>query len=93
LYYQYIPEGKEYPVLCRKLETERSGWMKTFLFWHGVTRSKSEEVLLDWNELAERYGKLVKSGYVVQIQVQYDMDMDFFFEIQDTKRLTYINKI
>jgi hypothetical protein len=41
--------------------------MKTFLFWHGVTRSKNEEVLLDWNELAGRYGKLVKSGYVVQI--------------------------
>ncbi|WJX63288.1 hypothetical protein P8452_48195 [Trifolium repens] len=56
LYYQYIPEGKEYPVLCRKLETERSGWMKTFLFRHGMTRSKNEEVLLDWNELAERYG-------------------------------------
>ncbi|GAU32566.1 hypothetical protein TSUD_218240 [Trifolium subterraneum] len=56
LYYQYIPEGKEYPVLCRKLETERSGWMKTILFRHGMTRSKNEEVLLDWNELAERYG-------------------------------------
>jgi len=58
LYYQYIPEGKEYPVMCRKLETEQSGWMNTFLHRHGMAGSKREEVLLDWNELAEKYGKL-----------------------------------
>ncbi|XP_050905337.1 uncharacterized protein LOC127119193 isoform X2 [Lathyrus oleraceus] len=56
LYYQYIPEGKEYPVLCRKLETNTSGWMKTFLFRSGIAGSDREEVLLDWNELAEKYG-------------------------------------
>ncbi|XP_019462191.1 PREDICTED: uncharacterized protein LOC109361251 isoform X2 [Lupinus angustifolius] len=50
LYYQYIPEGKEFPVLCRKLETGGTGWLKTFLHY------KREEVLLDWNELAETYG-------------------------------------
>ncbi|PQQ17042.1 dipeptidyl aminopeptidase BI [Prunus yedoensis var. nudiflora] len=31
LYYQYIPEGKEYPVLCRRLEIEKLNWVKTFL--------------------------------------------------------------
>ncbi|CAL8994756.1 unnamed protein product [Prunus brigantina] len=31
LYYQYIPEGKEYPVLCRRLEVEKLNWVKTFL--------------------------------------------------------------
>ncbi|XP_073221683.1 uncharacterized protein [Cicer arietinum] len=56
LYYQYIPEGKEYPVLCRKLETERSGWLNSFLLRHGMAGSKRDEVLLDWNELAEKYG-------------------------------------
>ncbi|KAE9605614.1 putative oligopeptidase B [Lupinus albus] len=56
LYYQYIPEGKEFPVLCRKLETGGTGWLKTFLQY------KREEVLLDWNELAEKYGYI--AGYV-----------------------------
>ncbi|KAJ1412096.1 Peptidase S9, prolyl oligopeptidase, catalytic domain [Sesbania bispinosa] len=56
LYYQYIPEGKEYPLLCRKLEKETSGWLKTFLLRNGVARSNKEEVLLDWNQLAEKYG-------------------------------------
>ncbi|KAK7275035.1 hypothetical protein RIF29_16141 [Crotalaria pallida] len=55
LYYQYIPEGKEYPVLCRKLETVRTGWMKTFLP-RAIAGSKREEILLDWNQLAEKYG-------------------------------------
>jgi len=44
--------------MCRKLETEQSGWMNTFLHRHGMAGSKREEVLLDWNELAEKYGKL-----------------------------------
>uniref|UniRef100_A0A0R0LGU3 Peptidase S9A N-terminal domain-containing protein n=1 Tax=Glycine max TaxID=3847 RepID=A0A0R0LGU3_SOYBN len=55
LYYQYIPEGKEYPVLCRSLETE-TGWLKNAVLRYGMTRSKREEILLDWNELAEKYG-------------------------------------
>ncbi|CAJ1931809.1 unnamed protein product [Sphenostylis stenocarpa] len=56
LYYQYIPEGKEYPVLCRRLEMEKTGWLKNFFLQYGMTRSKREEILLDWNELAEKYG-------------------------------------
>ncbi|KAJ0094632.1 hypothetical protein Patl1_16632 [Pistacia atlantica] len=55
LYYQYIPEGKEYPVLCRSLENEESGWMKTILRNVGGQFGK-EEILLDWNEVAEKYG-------------------------------------
>ncbi|KAK3222775.1 hypothetical protein Dsin_009800 [Dipteronia sinensis] len=47
LYYQYIPEGKEYPLLCRRLETilcnSRDGFPK-------------EQILLDWNEVAEKHG-------------------------------------
>ncbi|KAM7487538.1 hypothetical protein LguiB_025022 [Lonicera macranthoides] len=55
LYYQYIPEGKEYPVLCRKLATERKGWVKTIV---NYVRGGfgAEEILLDWNEIAEKYG-------------------------------------
>ncbi|KAI4357962.1 hypothetical protein L6164_001874 [Bauhinia variegata] len=55
LYYQYIPEGKENPVLCRRLATKKTGWLQTFL-QYATPRSKHEEILLDWNELAEEYG-------------------------------------
>ncbi|KAK8604288.1 hypothetical protein V6N13_099235 [Hibiscus sabdariffa] len=55
LYYEYIPEGKEYPVLCRRFNTEKRGWAERLLGYvkAGVGR---EEILLDWNEVAEKYG-------------------------------------
>ncbi|PHT67577.1 hypothetical protein T459_27064 [Capsicum annuum] len=62
LYYQYIPEGKEFPVLCRKLAAESKGWMKT-LSSYVIGVSKEEQVLLDWNEIAERY-VLVEDGHI-----------------------------
>ncbi|XP_059655634.1 uncharacterized protein LOC132302731 [Cornus florida] len=55
LYYQYIPEGKEYPVLCRRLGTEKKGWVKTIVDYVSEGFEK-EEILLDWNEIAEQYG-------------------------------------
>ncbi|KAF7132255.1 hypothetical protein RHSIM_Rhsim09G0121800 [Rhododendron simsii] len=55
LYYQFVPEGKEYPVLCRRLATEKKDWMETVVnYLRG--RSGKEEILLDWNEIAEQYG-------------------------------------
>ncbi|KAK9034193.1 hypothetical protein V6N11_050368 [Hibiscus sabdariffa] len=55
LYYEYIPEGKEYPVLCRRFNTEKRRWAERLLGYvkAGVGR---EEILLDWNEVAEKYG-------------------------------------
>lgn len=53
LYYQYIPEKKEYPVLCRKPKNQK-GFTKTFL--NQLRSSGEEEVLLDWNEIAEQFG-------------------------------------
>jgi len=35
---------------------KKTGWLKNFVFHYGMTRSKREEILLDWNELAEKYG-------------------------------------
>lgn len=58
LYYQYIPEGKEYPVLCRRLELGKNGWIKSFLGYARGGFGKAE-VLLDWNEIAKKYGKLL----------------------------------
>ncbi|KAK1272661.1 hypothetical protein QJS04_geneDACA016534 [Acorus gramineus] len=52
LYYQYVPEGKEYPVLCRRLERQ-SGWVGRVLSLMG---REEEEILLDWNEIAEQFG-------------------------------------
>ncbi|KAE8661459.1 hypothetical protein F3Y22_tig00113725pilonHSYRG00378 [Hibiscus syriacus] len=66
LYYEYIPEGKEYPVLCRRFNTEKRGWAERLLSYvkAGVGR---EKILLDWNEVAEKYdsrwAKITFSGY------------------------------
>lgn len=57
LYYQFIPEGKEYPILCRKSAVEPKGWANTlFSFFTGGFGT--DQVLLDWNEIAEEHGKL-----------------------------------
>ncbi|KAL6655388.1 hypothetical protein ACP70R_006214 [Stipagrostis hirtigluma subsp. patula] len=53
LYYQYIPEGKEYPVLSRKLRP--SGGLAGALFDY-LSGSEKEQLLLDWNEVAEKIG-------------------------------------
>ncbi|OWM89438.1 hypothetical protein CDL15_Pgr024186 [Punica granatum] len=54
LYYQCIPEGKEFPVLYRRLEPDKVGWAASVLnYVRGQTGR--EEILLDWNEVAERY--------------------------------------
>lgn len=57
-YYQYIPEGKEYPVLCRRLETE--GCTGLGSLFSCIRRGfRREEILLDWNEIAQKHGNLV----------------------------------
>ncbi|XP_021293451.1 uncharacterized protein LOC110423548 [Herrania umbratica] len=55
LYYEYIPEGKEYPVFCRRLGTERRGWVERLLS-NAKAGFGREEILLDWNEVAEKHG-------------------------------------
>ncbi|XWS64154.1 hypothetical protein CRYUN_Cryun06bG0162200 [Craigia yunnanensis] len=55
LYYEYIPEGNEYPVFCRRLETERRGWAERLLSYAKAGFGR-EEILLDWNEVAEKHG-------------------------------------
>ncbi|XP_024015335.1 uncharacterized protein LOC18007840 [Eutrema salsugineum] len=53
LYRQYIPKGKEYPLLCRRLEKLGTNWFAG-LFSGG--HEEEEEVVLDWNQIAEQYG-------------------------------------
>ncbi|KAG7658931.1 Alpha/Beta hydrolase fold [Arabidopsis suecica] len=50
LYRQYIPKGKEYPLLCRRLEKGKTNWLS------GLFRGEEEEVVLDWNQIAEQFG-------------------------------------
>lgn len=52
-YYQYIPEGKEYPILCRRAKCRKS-FVKEVLNYLGGY--EDEEILLDWNEIAEQLG-------------------------------------
>lgn len=75
LYYQYIPEGKEYPVLCRKLATERKDWVKTIV---NYVRGGfgAEEILLDWNEIAEQYGKLSPSQLLYFLYMVMRIDIN-----------------
>ncbi|XP_078431787.1 prolyl oligopeptidase family protein [Wolffia australiana] len=53
LYYQYIPQGREYPVLCRRWEGD-SVFSK--LSSGLIRRSRKGHTLLDWNDLAEKFG-------------------------------------
>ncbi|XP_057777518.1 uncharacterized protein LOC130995998 [Salvia miltiorrhiza] len=55
LYYQCIPEGKEYPILYRKPAVERKGWAE-MIFSSSRGVFGREQVLLDWNEIAEKHG-------------------------------------
>ncbi|KAL7132648.1 hypothetical protein ABFS83_12G088800 [Erythranthe nasuta] len=78
LYYQCIPEGKEYPVLCRKSAVENKNWLSTVLasFKGGFG---AEQVLLDWNEIAE------KNGYVHVGTCRVSPDHNFLAYTLDTK--------
>ncbi|KAI9105048.1 hypothetical protein K1719_022764 [Acacia pycnantha] len=84
LYYQYIPEEKEYPVLCRRLETERAGWLKSFLHY-AMLRSTQEEVLLDWNELAEKYGKVSPDHNHLAYTVDISGGERFMLQVKDLR--------
>ncbi|KAL4185682.1 hypothetical protein AMTRI_Chr10g7150 [Amborella trichopoda] len=53
LYYQTIPKGKEYPVLCRRIGTNDT-LMERIVGYMGGNRE--EDVLLDWNKIAEQFG-------------------------------------
>lgn len=45
---------------------EKTGWLKNFVFHYGMTRSEREEILLDWNELADKYGmSLLSSPFIL----------------------------
>ncbi|KAH7688999.1 Peptidase S9A prolyl oligopeptidase protein, partial [Dioscorea alata] len=75
LYYQHVPEGKEYPVLCRKLSC-REGFFGAFL---NFMRGPQEEMLLDCNEIAEQY------GYVNIGTCQISPDHNFLAYTLDTR--------
>ncbi|KAG2322656.1 hypothetical protein Bca4012_057352 [Brassica carinata] len=53
LYRQYIPKGKEYPLLSRRrLEKKaETNWLSALFL-----KEEEEEVVLDWNQIAQQFG-------------------------------------
>ncbi|XP_074268263.1 uncharacterized protein LOC141591729 isoform X1 [Silene latifolia] len=91
LYYQYIPEGKEYPVLCRRLATEGSAGLGS-LFSLIKKAFRKEEMLLDWNEIAEKYGYVHVGTCRISHDhnfLAYTLDINgsecFFLQIKDLR--------
>ncbi|XP_057870330.2 uncharacterized protein LOC131076988 isoform X2 [Cryptomeria japonica] len=68
LYYQRIPEGKEFPMLCRRRE-RRNGYAAAFFDY--VRGNYREEVLLDWNEVAVQFGYVNVGTYRISPDQRY----------------------
>ncbi|GJN33701.1 hypothetical protein PR202_gb22322 [Eleusine coracana subsp. coracana] len=89
LYYQYVPEGMEYPVLSRKRRP--SGGLAALLDY--FSGSDKEQVLLDWNEFAEKNGKVFckrlqsdEAGFLLFTE----QDVNSCVDITSTKDFKYI---
>ncbi|KAL3501542.1 hypothetical protein ACH5RR_035991, partial [Cinchona calisaya] len=97
LYYQYIPEGQEYPVLCRKLANDGEGWMKKVVNYIGKGLGK-EEILLDWNEIAELYGyvhvgtcRISPDNNFLAYTLDVNGNEQFVLQIKDLQRKSLIS--
>uniref|UniRef100_A0A9I9D2W5 Prolyl endopeptidase n=1 Tax=Cucumis melo TaxID=3656 RepID=A0A9I9D2W5_CUCME len=99
-YYQYIPDGKEYPVLCRRLQNEKSSWFKKILQFGKGNFGKEEQVLLDWNEIAKRYGyvhvgtcRVSPDHNFLAYTVDITGDEHFMLQIKDLRNGLIIPKL
>ncbi|CAN6447927.1 unnamed protein product [Victoria cruziana] len=96
LYYQKVPTGKEYPIFCRRLEPH-GGPVKAILGL--MAGDYNEEILLDWNEIAEQYGYVHVGACRVSPNhdlLAYTLDIDgkelFTLWIKDLKRGSLVEK-
>lgn len=68
LYYRRVEEGKQYPVLCRRLVSKNEEFISNkspsagFDFTSG---RRIEEKLLDYNKEAERFGGMCFCAHIV----------------------------
>lgn len=68
LYYRRVEEGKQYPVLCRRLVSKNEEFISNkspsagFDFTSG---RRIEEKLLDYNKEAERFGGMFCCAHIV----------------------------
>ncbi|KAL0538823.1 hypothetical protein IC582_022982 [Cucumis melo] len=99
-YYQYIPDGKEYPVLCRRLQNEKSSWFKKILQFGKGNFGKEEQVLLDWNEIAKQYGyvhvgtcRVSPDHNFLAYTVDITGDEHFMLQIKDLRNGLIIPKL
>ncbi|KAF4348843.1 hypothetical protein F8388_024368 [Cannabis sativa] len=84
LYYQDIPEGKEYPVLYRKSNVDKSNWVKTALQYARAGTGR-EEILLDWNEIAEEYGKVSPNHNFLAYTLDVSGSEQFILQVKDLR--------
>ncbi|XP_047323604.1 protease 2 isoform X2 [Impatiens glandulifera] len=100
LYYQYIPEGKEFPVLCRLLASEEEGWLKRIAKHYMPDRFCKEQILLDWNEIAEQYGyvhvgtcRISPDHNFLAYTVDWTGDENFMLQIKDLSNFQVLPNI
>ncbi|OIW02209.1 hypothetical protein TanjilG_21862 [Lupinus angustifolius] len=94
LYYQYIPEGKEFPVLCRKLETGGTVIVDNIISIAGYVHVGTCRVSPDHNYLAYTLDisggervlcRKLGSDYVNDFPVFTESDSSFCVDITSTK--------
>ncbi|CAN1137423.1 Protease 2 [Linum perenne] len=100
LYYQYVPEGKEYPVLCRRLEENDDSGMVKKLFSFVTGEFRKEQTLLDWNEIAEQYGyvhvgtcRVSPSHDFIAYTVDVNGSEQFLLRIKDLSNGTIVDRL
>ncbi|XXG49251.1 hypothetical protein AAC387_Pa02g3487 [Persea americana] len=88
LYYRRVEEGKQYPVLCRRLASlheELLTYSAPFAGFDYTSGKKIEQKLLDYNQEAERFGGYayeerseVSPDHRLLAYTMYNKDNDFF---------------
>lgn len=78
LYYRRVEEGKQYPVLCRRLASlheEFTSNKSPSAGFDFTTGKKIEQKLLDYNQEAERFGGIILflllNFYILLLQDDY----------------------
>lgn len=88
LYYRRVEEGKQYPVLCRRLASLHEEFISNKSPSAGfdyVSGKKIEQKLIDYNQEAERFGGYayeelseVSPDHRFLAYTMYDKDNDYF---------------
>lgn len=70
LYYRRVEEGKQFPVLCRRLASLNEEFISNkspFFGFDFTSGKKIEQKLIDYNQEADRFGGSLFTCFVVLI--------------------------